>query len=422
MNKKFLIGLSVFGMATGFWACGDGEIITKGDDEVNAATTDENMINQMKDKAIADCLEDPACEAKMNKAENVPEPESSDNGGDTPAPGGDDEGGNGGNGGGPVPNTSSSKPTIPSGSSTDSSGSGSPDQPPPSSASTVTDASVPDGSCKGSATAITKGGQVTWTFTPATLDLSSLSGGITEKLAQQNAYADLVNSSTCEWTIEGAATTSVSGPCGGDGKTVTATYAGITKTGFAASIKLGEKTIPCGSVVVKGLPVTGCACTSPTLVEITEDPVATWSVACASTNETITGWSWTGAEGNTASATYTFTAKGQTVVPKVTVSTAESDTTVTCKSPKVTDANDPDYNIALTSTITKLEPGDYTITACSGGGQICCSTLDGTEKTITLNGAECKAFAGQGWGSCGGGSCKAGSLSTEYTIQCAGCW
>ena len=356
MNKKILIGLSVFGMATGFWACGDGEIITKGDDEVNAATTDENMISQMKDKAIADCLEDPACEAKMNAAENVPEPESSDDGGNTPTPGGDDEGGNGGNGGnggGPVPTTSSSKPTVPSGSSTGSADSGSSDQPPPSSASTVTDSSVPDGTCNGSTKAITKGGQVTWTFTAASLDLASLDGNLTDKLAQQNAYTKMVNESTCEWTIQGAATTSVSGPCGGDGKTVTATYAAIGN--YTTSIKLGEKTIDCGTVAVEGPAVTGCTCAvdeaNPDVKN--GDVTVTWTVSgCkAGTDTPDANWTytWTGATSSSPTATATVSKKGDTKSASVKVTSAENASmSVTCPTVKAINSDLPDYEIGGT--------------------------------------------------------------------------
>ena len=407
MNKKILVGVSAIFVAAGFWACGNGDIITKGEDEKTAEIVDEEMINQLKDKAIKDCQESPECEAKMADADKIPEPESSGDGGDTPTPGGDDEGGNGGNGGngsGPVPTTSTSRQTPSSNPSTGSSGSS--DQPPTSSPSTVTDASVPNGTCKGSAATITKEGQVIWTFEPSTLDMSKIEGSITEKLEKQNKYNELVASSTCAWTIEGAGkdgkALTTSGACGSDGKTVTATYASISKTGFAASIKLGDKTIPCGSVVVKGLPVTGCACTAPQTVDIATDPVGTWSVACASTNETITGYEWTDADGNGASATYTFTAPKQTRTPKVKVSTAESDTTVTCASPqKVYDSEHIDETMSWKAN-ERLEPGFYTLTDCSSATG---------EKTVQVNGgsaADCNtwfgatSWSGGPWNTCNG--------------------
>ena len=408
MNKKFLVGFSVLGVAAAaFWACGDGDVITKGGDDELAllnygppfAEGDEGNMKTLLNQAMADCAADEACAAKMEGAEYVP-PESSGEG---------DEGGEGGEGGdtpttgssssktGPVINTSSASVTP-----TGSSASGG--DTPPASSAVVSDGTKPDGSCAPSPTSIQKGGTVTWTFTKASLPAGSS--------VQQ------VNAATCEWTMTGSTEGTASAPC--KTNTASATYASAGS--YSATLKIGDKTINCGSVRVNGKPITGCTCTSPSLVEITDDPVATWSVSCASTNETIEKYTWTGASGTTASATYTFTKKDETVIPKVTISTAESDTTVTCKSPKVTDANDPDYEIDLTATIMKLEPGDYTIKSCAGGGQICCSTLDGSEKTITLNGGDCTAYAGQGWGSCGSGSCKAGSLSTEYTIQCAGCW
>ena len=415
MNKKFLVGFSVLGVAAAaFWACGDGDVITKGGDDELAllnygppfAEGDEGNMKTLLNQAMADCAADEACAAKMEGAEYVP-PESSGEG---------DEGGEGGEGGdtpttgssssktGPVINTSSASVTP-----TGSSASGG--DTPPASSAVVSDGTKPDDSCAPSPTSIQKGGTVTWTFTKASLPAGS-------SVQQVMDYNNMVNAATCEWTMTGSTEGTASAPC--KTNTASATYASAGS--YSATLKIGDKTINCGSVRVNGKPITGCTCTSPSLVEITDDPVATWSVSCASTNETIEKYTWTGASGTTASATYTFTKKDETVIPKVTISTAESDTTVTCKSPKVTDANDPDYEIDLTATIMKLEPGDYTIKSCAGGGQICCSTLDGSEKTITLNGGDCTAYAGQGWGSCGSGSCKAGSLSTEYTIQCAGCW
>ena len=50
MNKKILVGVSAIFVAAGFWACGNGDIITKGEDEKTAEIVDEEMINQLKDK------------------------------------------------------------------------------------------------------------------------------------------------------------------------------------------------------------------------------------------------------------------------------------------------------------------------------------------------------------------------------------
>ena len=71
-------------------------------------------------------------------------------------------------------------------------------------------------------------------------------------------YQNFVKNSTCDWTMNGATPASSSGKCGSDGKTATATYS--TTGTFSASVKLGEKTINCGSVQVTGAPLTGCTC------------------------------------------------------------------------------------------------------------------------------------------------------------------
>ena len=91
MNKKILIGLSVVGATAGFWACGDGDVITKGgeDEMVLAAytlgTDEESTMKDLVKAAMDSCSADPACAAKMEGATYVP-PESSAEGGDTPTP------------------------------------------------------------------------------------------------------------------------------------------------------------------------------------------------------------------------------------------------------------------------------------------------------------------------------------------------
>lgn len=224
-----------------------------------------------------------------------------------------------------------------------------------SSSSTVTDPPIPEGSCSGSATAITKGSQVTWTFTPATLDPSSLSGSLTEKLAQMSAYTELVNSSTCEWTIEGAGENgedlTVSGACGDDAKTVIATYANISDSDFSTSVKLGDKTIQCGNVAVSGTPVTGCTCTvddaNPDVKD--GDVTVTWTVSGCKTGTVaadIATYTWTGPTGSTATATATVSQKGETQTASVRVtSTENASMDVTCPSVKAVNSDQPDYII-----------------------------------------------------------------------------
>ncbi len=73
------------------------------------------------------------------------------------------------------------------------------------------------------------------------------------------------------------------------------------------------------------------------------------------------------------------------------------------------------------SSAVTIDPGTYTI-SCSGGGQLICWSTSG-EKKFTLDGNECTAYAGEGWGSCGNGTCKASStLTTTVPISCKGGW
>ena len=264
MNKKFLVGFSVLSVAAAaFWACGDGDVITKGGDDELAllnygppfAEGDEGNMKTLLNQAMADCAADEACAAKMEGAEYVP-PESSAEGG---------EGGEGGeapksSASGPV--STNSGPVSTSSTPTGSSASGG-NNPPPSSAATATNLSVPDGTCDAKPRSITRGESVTYTFTGLTVDASKYGAAkMNEYLADKSAYDALVNGSTCAWTIEGGTVTSgnVSGTCGGDGKSITVTY--TTPNEYSASIKLGEKTIPCGTVSVGGASITSCTCTT----------------------------------------------------------------------------------------------------------------------------------------------------------------
>ena len=78
--------------------------------------------------------------------------------------------------------------------------------------------------------------------------------------------------------------------------------------------------------------------------------------------------------------------------------------------------------INVTSTATSISAGTHKIT-CSGGGQLIC-WRSGDEFTFKLNDADCKAFAGEGWGACGGGTCNSSeqTIVTEKDIQCKGGW
>jgi len=416
MNKKFLVGFSVLSVAAAaFWACGDGDVITKGGDDELAllnygppfAEGDEGNMKTLLNQAMADCAADEACAAKMEGAEYVP-PESSaeggegGEGGDTPATGSSSSKA------GPVINSSTAS-TTPVGSSASGG-----DNPPPSSATTVTDLNNLDGDCAPSVTSITKGNTVTWTLTPATPQVA-----ITE-VALIGDYKKRVNASTCEWTLEGAETTTVSGLCG-DGVTATYNTASGGKA-LTAKVKFADKEKSCGGVKVNGKPVKGCVCTAPTTIDIAVDPVATWSVACSdASNDPIKGYTWDNNMGTSQTATHTFTAAKQTLTPKVSINTNESDTTITCSSPMVSDGNNPETNISLpySDSKTALKAGTiYNITytdnrgslVCFGSGTVACGTSDPV--TVATWGVKIGSYD----------ECAVVTVSDGASVECANTW
>lgn len=195
---------------------------------------------------------------------------------------------------------------------------------------------TPAGTCSPSKTSIYKGETVNWVFTPA-----SLSGSYVTEMME---YQYFVKNSTCDWTLNGATPASSSGKCGSDGKTVTATYS--TTGTFSASVKLGEKTINCGSVQVTGAPLTGCSCeASSTQPDVGNgDVTVTWTVSGCHALADISSYEWTGVTSTTSSATKTFTEKGQTTSPTVKVTTAENTSvTLTCPTAKAVNSKAPDY-------------------------------------------------------------------------------
>ena len=199
----------------------------------------------------------------------------------------------------------------------------------------ITDVSWADGSCAPSKTSIYKGETVNWVFTPATLNSTSV--------AEIMDYRNIVNNSTCDWTLNGATPASSSGKCGSDGKTATATYS--TTGNFSASVKLGEKTISCGSVQVTGAPLTGCTCeASETTPDVGNgDVTVTWTVSDCHPLADITSYEWTGVTSTTSSAAMTFSEKGQTASPTVTVTDSENNSLdLTCPTVKAVNSKVPD--------------------------------------------------------------------------------
>ena len=200
----------------------------------------------------------------------------------------------------------------------------------------ITDVSWADGSCAPSKTSIYKGETVNWVFTPATL--------VTTNVTELLEYRNSVNNSTCDWTLNGATPESSSGKCGSDGKTVTATYS--TTGEFSASVKLGEKTISCGSVQVTGAPLTGCSCeASSTQPDVAQGAVTvTWTVSGCHALADIASYAWTEATGTASTATMTFTEKGQTASPTVTVTNSDNTSVdLTCPTATAVNSKAPEF-------------------------------------------------------------------------------
>lgn len=200
----------------------------------------------------------------------------------------------------------------------------------------ITNVSLADGFCAPSKTSIYKGETVNWVFTPATLNSTSV--------AEIMDYRNIVNNSTCDWTLNGATPESSSGKCGSDGKTVTAAYS--TTGEFSASVKLGEKTINCGSVQVTGAPLTGCTCeASETAPDVAEGAVTvTWTVSGCHALADITSYAWTEATGTASTATMTFTEKGQTASPTVTVTNSDNTSVdLTCPTATAVNSKAPEF-------------------------------------------------------------------------------
>ena len=194
---------------------------------------------------------------------------------------------------------------------------------------------TPAGTCSPSKTSIYKGETVNWVFTPVSPSGSSVS--------EMMEYQNFVNNSTCDWTLNGATPASSSGKCGSDGKTATATYS--TTGNFSASVKLGEKTINCGSVQVTGAPLTGCSCgASETTPDVGNgDVTVTWTVSGCHALADISSYEWAGVTSTTSSAAMTFTEKGQTASPTVTVTDSENNSLdLTCPTVKVVNSKAPD--------------------------------------------------------------------------------
>ncbi len=367
MQKKFIYGLAAAAFAGSlFVACGDGDVSgTTSDDDTSAFLNDSAYYGSLKDLAVTACKDSPKCNAN---ASEIVEPTSS-SAADSPVtePSSQSQ----------APTSSASIPTPLSSSSTpivnlssvavSSSSAGV--VTPTSSAAIVDDGTV-NGTCAPVPATISKGGSTTWKFTKLS------PAGMAGMTKQQNAIFD--------WTMTGSTEGSFSAKGSAGGTAATATYA--ASGSFTATLTVDGNKITCSALQVNGAPITGCVCTPDVAnPDVASGPATvTWTVSgCQTTGATITGYAWTDATGTGETATASFTEKGQTITPVVTVSNDDNtQEQFTCAAAKAVNSSTPDYEIDGTGiTIPSGSCGTVTV---AGNLRINTTGWQSTDCTIAL--------------------------------------
>ena len=367
MQKKFIYGLAAAAFAGSlFVACGDGDVSgTTSDDDTSAFLNDSAYYGSLKDLAVTACKDSPKCNAN---ASEIVEPTSS-SAADSPVtePSSQSQ----------APTSSASIPTPLSSSSTpivnlssvavSSSSAGV--VTPTSSAAIVDDGTV-NGTCAPVPATISKGGSTTWKFTKLS------PAGMAGMTKQQNAIFD--------WAMTGSTEGSFSAKGSAGGTAATATYA--ASGSFTATLTVDGNKITCSPLQVNGAPITGCVCTPDVAnPDVASGPATvTWKVSgCQTTGATITGYAWTDATGTGETATASFTEKGQTITPVVTVSNDDNtQEQFTCAAAKAVNSSTPDYEIDGTgSTIPSGSCGTVTV---AGNLRINTTGWQSTDCTIAL--------------------------------------
>ena len=339
MNKKLLSGLALVSVAaTGFWACGEGNINGKDwNDDIAMASNDQDL-QTLKDNALNECRITPDCYAKyQGYLEGTEVPTSVDN----PVPDVNSSNSNGGGNSYTMPTVSSSIKIARSSSSINII-----DDPVESSsgAAPITDDSF--GTCAPAKNPINKGENVQWQFKPKTgLDLML----IAKAKYTWTFAADAVEETTAIGTTSGKVSYANSG----------ATTASVTVLYDGTSY-----TVACEPLQVNGDPIT-CTVAAAGGDITTDAGVATWTATCTSGSD-ITSYVWDGTDagptGNTF--TYTFAAKGDTHTPTLKVGNSDNTVeTVTCPEVIATDASIPDYILDATTKSVTVPAGTSVVTA-----------------------------------------------------------
>ena len=367
MQKKLVFGFAAAALAGSlFIACGDGDVSSPSADDVgNSLINDPNYYKLRVDSATKYCNSDSKCAANIGNI--VVEPSSS----------------------------SASEITEPSSASVSSASMSSASVVPPqsssspivnlSSASVITssasvivssssveieDDGTVNGTCYAVPAKIEKGASTKWTFKRVTPP------GMAGMAAQQNALFDWTMPNSTEGTF------SELGKNGGNAATATYTASGS----FGATLQVDGNTIQCSALQVNGAPITGCVCTPDVAnPDVASGPATvTWTVSgCQTTGATITGYAWTDATGTGETATASFTEKGQTITPVVTVSNDDNtQEQFTCAAAKAVNSSTPDYEIDGTGiTIPSGSCGTVTV---AGNLRINTTGWQSTDCTIAL--------------------------------------
>lgn len=400
MNKK-IYGLMAMGVATGFWACGSGDIMTVSGDDVYVSMVAEDTItidgtvNSEPAKLKQRC---PQCfEGSAPSSSSVTPP--------------------------PTPNySSSSKPANQSSSServVKSSSSG-------ASSSSYTYPQNSSSSNGGGASSSSKpptGDDRIGSCAPeqAIYEKDAAEKGVKWKFTRDpSVAATSLLSASFKWTTaDGTPSTASATGTGGLYHTAKYTTSGVHNASLTVSMGAANYTIQCSPVQVNGEPITGCKCTTEaTSIDYTATPTATWSVTGCTTGAGLNlAYQWDGAPGE-ASYSPTFTAAAASYAPVLKV--ANDDNTVvdvTCPAIKITEG--PEYIIKETqgagaiklpagSTIVSLEVDAYnnTVFCQVARADTPSGALNGTVNKVAIEGSDYIAV-----------SMPAGSLKKGTTLE-----
>jgi len=381
---------ALFAMA--FFACSNPIEPKGGEDDLallNYGSFNEDGMKSLVKGAMADCQEDPACKAAMEKADGKDLPVEEESSSSVAADTTSEEGASSSSTKGPIIASSGSvQPNI-------SSSAGSNDSTAVSSASIASSgstivsssskgSSILNGACNATPTSVERGGSVTWKYV-------SLNSNLTIE--------------SYDWTFDEGSSITTS-------KDATPSVSYEAKGSYGASVTINkgldtEKTVKCTTpVTVTGIKVTGCTCsaTATSVVVSSSKPKdVTWTVSgCSGAGPFTYAWSG-GASGTETSASMTISTVGSHA-PKVTVTNSDGETmSPSCATVTASEmpgaacyVGEHDYDANKTSlSLTPgksfyFKPGNVTgvtgtmsMTLAGGGSSKTISVTNGTNNSAT---------------------------------------